>query len=610
MGSLMGRLYRDSGESTTCNNGPSLRSECHQEPSASTDRNSDHDCKGDCLRIHQLFVKDLHGNHRCMDVLEEMTVAELTLQLEREKILPPGGTLVAGSKKLKKDQLMNQVPNNIEVMLGLCGGAPDKEEKSSKRNSLNSRMGVKVQSWLNVNVQEQKGSKIRAEKLREKIKEEVDLGHELSNRHLGRILKGMYNGNVRFNRSGRSSCREKRDYYYYGIELKVQIVQPERVERDNEMQNTQESNIELNKSNKGNVTLPSNSEIGSKAADQAIQRELDEVEEERKVLRVKLQQQNKTVEELRSRVGELESKGQDLKDGNEDLLCQVVALNEEKSILYEALSNRTASSFVTKLADIPPQYKYDHDTLVKAFSSAESIGRGAYGKVCRVNFPVDGLVADKSFERNGKYDVEETKRHILTEFNMLRALINVDGVQKLVGVILDPPPYHLLTRFEGQDGKSTTIEYIINCHPDQYDKWSWYTIIINLLSALFKVHMMGIIHNDLKPNNVIVVSKRNIKIIDFGQACLISEATTKAKPISHSKYPWIAPEVCSAEHAVSIASDMFSVGYIVDRISRKCKSVELDIFVRIAKECKKEKTDRPCLPVVRKTLQYVLKTKK
>eukprot|EP00058_Branchiostoma_floridae_P019369 XP_002604859.1 hypothetical protein BRAFLDRAFT_70711 [Branchiostoma floridae] len=326
MGSLMGRLYRDSGESTTCNNGPSLR---------------------------------------CMDVLEEMTVAELTLQLEREKILPPGGTLVAGSKKLKKDQLMNQVPNNIEVMLGLCGGAPDKEEKSSK---------------LNVNVQEQKGSKIRAEKLREKIKEEVDLGHELSNRHLGRILKGMYNGNVRFNRSGRSSCREKRDYYYYGIELKVQVVQPERVERDNEMQNTQESNIELNKSNKGNVTLPSNSEIGSKAADQAIQRELDEVEEERKVLRVKLQQQNKTVEELRSRVGELESKGQDLKDGNEDLLCQVVALNEEKSILYEALSNRTASSFVTKLADIPPQYKYDHDTLVKAFSSAESIGRGAYGK--------------------------------------------------------------------------------------------------------------------------------------------------------------------------------------------------------------------------------------
>ncbi|KAI8498312.1 hypothetical protein Bbelb_242560 [Branchiostoma belcheri] len=90
-------------------------------------------------RIPKKFVLDLHGNTRCVDVQQETTVADLTIQLEAEKILPPGGSLMAGSKKLKKTQLMSEVPSNIEVVLALRGGAP-----AGKRNSLNSRTGLKV----------------------------------------------------------------------------------------------------------------------------------------------------------------------------------------------------------------------------------------------------------------------------------------------------------------------------------------------------------------------------------------------------------------------------------------------------------------------------------
>ncbi|CAH1233192.1 Hypp636 [Branchiostoma lanceolatum] len=140
MGSLVTRLRRetDTGvEASHSHNVPGMRSDHHQpEPllmpelqpqvsvSTATSEKDNEDVKEVCLGPRQLFVKDLHGNTRCVDVQEETTIAELTLQLETEKILPPGGSLMAGSKKLKKTQLMSEVPSNIEVVLALCGGAP------------------------------------------------------------------------------------------------------------------------------------------------------------------------------------------------------------------------------------------------------------------------------------------------------------------------------------------------------------------------------------------------------------------------------------------------------------------------------------------------------
>ncbi|KAI8518002.1 hypothetical protein Bbelb_040190 [Branchiostoma belcheri] len=212
MGSLLGRHYRESGTSTTeeeASNGPSMRSESHTEPLSPTDTSShdEEDLIKNNLKMHQVFVKDLQGKTRCIDVQEGSTVAELMVLLETEKILPPGGTLIAGSRKLKKTELMGDVPSNIEVVLGLCGGAPGKQATSSKSKSR-----------LNVNVQQRKGSKIRAEELRQKIQEECEIGHELSIRQLGKIVSAVYEKNVVYAHCGRKG---KRENYYYGIELKV-----------------------------------------------------------------------------------------------------------------------------------------------------------------------------------------------------------------------------------------------------------------------------------------------------------------------------------------------------------------------------------------------------
>lgn len=41
-------------------------------------------------------------------------------------------------------------------------------------------------------------------------------------------------------------------------------------------------------------------------------------------------------------------------------------------------------------------------------------------------------------------------------------------------------------------------------------------IIFNLISAVKWLHSKGIIHNDLKPDNIMIEKNLDIKIIDFG----------------------------------------------------------------------------------------------
>lgn len=41
-------------------------------------------------------------------------------------------------------------------------------------------------------------------------------------------------------------------------------------------------------------------------------------------------------------------------------------------------------------------------------------------------------------------------------------------------------------------------------------------ILFNLISAVKWLHSQGIIHNDLKPENIMIENNLHIKIIDFG----------------------------------------------------------------------------------------------
>ena len=82
--------------------------------------------------------------------------------------------------------------------------------------------------------------------------------------------------------------------------------------------------------------------------------------------------------------------------------------------------------------------------------------------------------------------------------------------------------------------------------------------MLQILDGMNKIHSMGILHNDLKPDNMVLLADGTIKICDFGIA---SHASSKeeAKILGTANY--LAPEVI-LNRKYSVQSDIYSVGII------------------------------------------------
>jgi serine/threonine-protein kinase len=98
-----------------------------------------------------------------------------------------------------------------------------------------------------------------------------------------------------------------------------------------------------------------------------------------------------------------------------------------------------------------------------------------------------------------------------------------------------------------------------------------------LASALAHAHDRGVIHRDLKSNNVIVTADGQLKVLDFGLAKRLTEADVTAavtqvqasltQPgVAVGTLPYMAPEQLRGEHA-QISSDIWALGVVLYEMS-------------------------------------------
>lgn len=198
-----------------------------------------------------------------------------------------------------------------------------------------------------------------------------------------------------------------------------------------------------------------------------------------------------------------------------------------------------------------------------AFEIVEEVALGGMSAVFRgrrVDGAFDQQVAIKLFDAHALSDGGrnrfEAERRIL-------ALLDHPGIARIIdgGTTEDGTPYLVMEWVEGEP-----ISRYCNRHglgvPERLQ------LIIQVCEALAAAHRQGIAHRDIKPGNVLVDSRGQPRLIDFGIAKVLEGASVEIElPETRQGQSLMTPEYASPEQlsgrTLSTATDVYSMGVLL-----------------------------------------------
>ena len=197
---------------------------------------------------------------------------------------------------------------------------------------------------------------------------------------------------------------------------------------------------------------------------------------------------------------------------------------------------------------------------IGSYQIIRELGRGGMGSVylaARADESFDKQVALKLIKRGMDSDA------IITRFVMERKILaNLDhaNIARLIdgGTTEDGLPYFVLEYVEG----TTITRY---CDQHTLNTAERLKLFRQVCAAVQFAHQNLIVHRDLKPSNIIVTEEGAPKLLDFGIAKLLSEATSAEATATIARV--LTPEYSSPEELrglpVTTSSDVYSLGVVL-----------------------------------------------
>ncbi|PWA92641.1 Protein kinase, ATP binding site-containing protein [Artemisia annua] len=181
------------------------------------------------------------------------------------------------------------------------------------------------------------------------------------------------------------------------------------------------------------------------------------------------------------------------------------------------------------------------------FERGETIGQGKFGSVVMCRSKVNGdQYACKSLPKG-----EEI---VHKEVEIMQHLSGHPGVVTLKAVYEDAQHFHLVMEL------CSGGRLLDQMRKDGvFSEQKTANLIKELMLVLKFCHEMGVIHRDVKPENILLSSSGSIKLADFGLAARISNGQTLYGVVGSPAY--VAPEVLTGGYSEKV--DIWSAGVVL-----------------------------------------------
>eukprot|EP01136_Pigoraptor_vietnamica_P000524 Opistho-1_new@25933 len=182
----------------------------------------------------------------------------------------------------------------------------------------------------------------------------------------------------------------------------------------------------------------------------------------------------------------------------------------------------------------------------------DTLGRGSFAKVkMAIHLPSKMKVAIKIIDKKKLKD-EYVRKHLRREADILRHLRHPHIIR--LYEVIDTENLYCLVTDVATGGE--LLDYVIRNRP-LHEKEAR-RFLRQILSAMEYLHDCGIIHRDLKLENLLLDGELKIKLIDFGLSAMYTPSTFLSTRCGSLEYT--APEILVGQKYGGPEADVWSIG--------------------------------------------------
>jgi eukaryotic-like serine/threonine-protein kinase len=241
---------------------------------------------------------------------------------------------------------------------------------------------------------------------------------------------------------------------------------------------------------------------------------------------------------------------------DEELLREVRSLLEQTTGTLERAAQNAADSVQRRLTTLSEGHR------LGAWAIVREIGRGGMGAVYlakRADGEFEKEVAIKVLKRGT--DTEEVLRRFRAEREILARLDHPNIARLLdAGTTDDDLPYFVMDYVKGKPITDFASERQLSIA----DRLRLFRIVCGAVSY---AHQNLVIHRDLKPGNILVTERGEVKLLDFGIAKLVQASGDNQPDVTLAGLRLLTPEYASPEQVkgepVTTVSDVYSLGVLL-----------------------------------------------